>query len=226
MTQRSDGGPAFGHGNHEQGGHPGMSLRDWYAGQALSSIQLRCWDDLQQAGEKTAVAAWATLAYAVADAMLAARSPAPEASPQNISWRPMGTAPKGLPSEDAGCRSASEWFLGRVAPECADGRPPFIVIRRRGWPHEDSWECAGETYYVPRFFDAWAELNSTTPDPDRIEMEYELAFYAKVLQEAKSALTAMLTLYGMDEDPAEASGAVHKQARAAVAKIREAVGDE
>ena len=82
--QRDDGGSAFpstplGDDGKPGGAHRfGMSLRDWYAGQALSSIQLRCWDDLQQAGEKTAVAAWASLAFVVADAMLAARSPAPE----------------------------------------------------------------------------------------------------------------------------------------------------
>jgi len=32
-----NGGPAFAHGNPEQGGDPGMSLRDWFAGQALSN---------------------------------------------------------------------------------------------------------------------------------------------------------------------------------------------
>ena len=83
MTQRDTSGPAFPHVKPQPQNfvsyHPGMSLRDWYAGQALPSILLRCWDDLQQAGEKTAVAAWASLAYAVADAMLAARSPALEA---------------------------------------------------------------------------------------------------------------------------------------------------
>jgi hypothetical protein len=34
-TDGSDGGPAFAHGNTEQGGDVGMSLRDYYAGQAL-----------------------------------------------------------------------------------------------------------------------------------------------------------------------------------------------
>jgi hypothetical protein len=29
------GGPAFGHGNPNDGGAPGMSIRDWFAGQAL-----------------------------------------------------------------------------------------------------------------------------------------------------------------------------------------------
>jgi hypothetical protein len=31
----SDGGPAFAHGNPEQGGDAGMSLRDYFAGEAL-----------------------------------------------------------------------------------------------------------------------------------------------------------------------------------------------
>lgn len=35
-------------------------------------------------------------------------------------------------------------------------------------------------------------------------------------QELRSALHAMLTFYGMNEDPHEASGAVHRKARAAL----------
>ena len=38
MSEQHDGGPAFAHGNPEQGGDPGMSLRDWFAGQALLGI--------------------------------------------------------------------------------------------------------------------------------------------------------------------------------------------
>lgn len=34
------------------------------------------------------------------------------------------------------------------------------------------------------------------------------------------ALESMLTFYGMDEEPGEVSGVVHKQARAALAKAR------
>lgn len=33
MAEIEDGGPAFAHGNPEQGGDPGMSLRDWFASQ-------------------------------------------------------------------------------------------------------------------------------------------------------------------------------------------------
>ena len=80
MTQRDTSGPAFPHVRPQPQNfvsyHPGMSLRDWYAGQALSSIPLRSWDYLSAEDDK--VRAWATLAYAVADAMLAARSPAQE----------------------------------------------------------------------------------------------------------------------------------------------------
>lgn len=31
-----EGGPAFPHGDREHGGHPGMTLRDWFAGMALA----------------------------------------------------------------------------------------------------------------------------------------------------------------------------------------------
>lgn len=31
MDEQRDGGPAFGHGNPEQGGDPGMPLRDYFA---------------------------------------------------------------------------------------------------------------------------------------------------------------------------------------------------
>lgn len=74
-----DGGPAFGHGDHENGGAPGMSLRDWFAGQALAGLcsnpegpfqanSMSGWgltncDELQVSNQ----------AYAMADAMLKAR---------------------------------------------------------------------------------------------------------------------------------------------------------
>lgn len=80
-------------------------------------------------------------------------------------WQPISSAPKGCITEDAGCRGPSEWFLGRVSPEFRAGRPPFIVIRRKAWPQGHSWECAGEAWYVPRFFDAWRPL-PTTPEAE------------------------------------------------------------
>lgn len=65
-----DGGPAFAHGNREHGGDPGMSLRDWFAGQALTAL-----GDVQfpDAGRRAAPKV-AALAYEVADAMLKARA--------------------------------------------------------------------------------------------------------------------------------------------------------
>ena len=68
----NDGGPAFGSGDMTHGGYPGMSLRDWFAGQALGAIIankltrtsiLRSLDALDAASE----------AYVAADAMLEAR---------------------------------------------------------------------------------------------------------------------------------------------------------
>lgn len=78
-----DGEPAFPFEYEGDGGqtipHKGMSLRDWFAGQALSSIPNRSWDHLGK--DENIVAAWATLAYAVADAMLLARSPQDRETP-------------------------------------------------------------------------------------------------------------------------------------------------
>jgi hypothetical protein len=78
MTTKDDGGPAFPHGTPilladgtYRDGRVGMTLRDWFAGQALSgfvahpSIKL----DEEDVGVELARAA-----YAFADAMLAERS--------------------------------------------------------------------------------------------------------------------------------------------------------
>lgn len=62
------GGPAFAHGSPFQGGHPGMSLRDWFAGQALGMGF--DWCSLHETG---GYAEAATVAYEIADALLAAR---------------------------------------------------------------------------------------------------------------------------------------------------------
>jgi hypothetical protein len=51
----------------------GMSLRDYFAGQAIASIPIRNWDHLGK--DADIITAWARCAYAIADAMLLARSP-------------------------------------------------------------------------------------------------------------------------------------------------------
>jgi len=38
MSERNDGGPAFPRGDPTHGGDHGMSLRDWFAGQALAGL--------------------------------------------------------------------------------------------------------------------------------------------------------------------------------------------
>lgn len=80
MTERvKDGGPAFPHDNLELGdrhliAQPGMSLRDWFAGQAiagmLSNSNGLMVKDKRVQDEKS----YAFAAYAVADAMLKARN--------------------------------------------------------------------------------------------------------------------------------------------------------
>ena len=75
MTETTDGGPAFAHGNPTDGGSSGMSLRDWFASMAtvgmLASPHLR--------GDPTADHGdFANLAYRIADAMLRARATPPD----------------------------------------------------------------------------------------------------------------------------------------------------
>ena len=38
MSAKDNGGLAFAHGNPTHGGDPGMTLRQWYAGQALMGL--------------------------------------------------------------------------------------------------------------------------------------------------------------------------------------------
>lgn len=67
--------PAFPMGNPEQGGHDGMTLRDWFAGQALPELidammSGRIGNHPKVGGGPEGFAA---SAYEIADAMLAAR---------------------------------------------------------------------------------------------------------------------------------------------------------
>lgn len=70
--ERADGGPAFPHvGNSWV--EPGMTLRDWFAGQALTVAFREIRD--RHGGFNELAAKWAAEdAYLAADAMLAARS--------------------------------------------------------------------------------------------------------------------------------------------------------
>lgn len=79
-ARRPNGGPAFAHGNPEHGGDPGMSLRDWFAGQALAGIiaNSNTPDQMIGLGFTGSKELLANYAYAAADAMLAARNTAPE----------------------------------------------------------------------------------------------------------------------------------------------------
>lgn len=81
MVEKNDGGnafpstPAIGPNGNFSPPYPGMTLRDWFAGQALTIIAGRSWDHLEDGINKPTV--WASLAYSTADAMLAERSCGP-----------------------------------------------------------------------------------------------------------------------------------------------------
>lgn len=74
MTDKKDGGPAY-PGIGEQGGHQvhksGMSLRDYFAGQAL--VAHGGWLEKQPSNDPSVSWVVASRAYAIADAMIAER---------------------------------------------------------------------------------------------------------------------------------------------------------
>lgn len=79
MSAVNDGGPAFPseqgstpEGCWNQSYTPGMSLRDWFAGQALAGVLPVCKEDTLGRGQSKAQV-FAQRAYEIADAMLAAR---------------------------------------------------------------------------------------------------------------------------------------------------------
>lgn len=67
----NDGGPAFPIGTYED--RQGMSLRDWFAGQAIGSVVIQCAADLRFLEGMTAAEYFAKKAYEISDAMIAAR---------------------------------------------------------------------------------------------------------------------------------------------------------
>lgn len=74
-----DGGPAFPQQPIPAGDlviFQGMSLRDWFAGQAISAYMSWSLNEPPEPGDtrKTAAKRYATVAYEIADAMLSARS--------------------------------------------------------------------------------------------------------------------------------------------------------
>lgn len=76
MTDKYDGGPAFGHAAYsvqdDFTGHPGMSLRDWYAGMALQGMCAYCGTNMLggHLGTDTEIG---VKAFIIADAMIEAR---------------------------------------------------------------------------------------------------------------------------------------------------------
>ena len=79
MSDHTDSGPAFPRPISSDGvncpdyGDPGMSLRDWFAGQALTGL-LASVAGSPPSARQTQNAIWAREAYRLADAMLKERS--------------------------------------------------------------------------------------------------------------------------------------------------------
>ena len=75
----SDNPRAFPLPHFEQNGkvfyQDGMTLRDWFAGQALALLGGRSWDDT--CSDAGLIKIWAHSAYGIADAMLEARKAKP-----------------------------------------------------------------------------------------------------------------------------------------------------
>jgi hypothetical protein len=71
MSEDENGGPAFAYGNWEHGGDSGMTLRDYFAGQALAGFCNGVRGSAMEAAY--IVQCVAPHVYEVADAMLEAR---------------------------------------------------------------------------------------------------------------------------------------------------------
>lgn len=73
MSAKTNGGPAVPVIAENGLGHvsDGMTLRDWFAGQALGLIAGRSWDHIDHT---VLLQTWAQTAYGIADAMIAERS--------------------------------------------------------------------------------------------------------------------------------------------------------
>jgi hypothetical protein len=73
MSEKPDGGPAFpipsGYEHKANDGYCGMSLRDYFAGQALANSTLMDFDQWEVGNERDA----ARVAYIIADALIAER---------------------------------------------------------------------------------------------------------------------------------------------------------
>lgn len=90
MSEMKDGGPAFPRPISHDGNGPraecfpsqdGMSLRDWFAGQAIAGVLGYGSGDIAQDWETANWDNCARYAYELADAMLAARLPKTEDKP-------------------------------------------------------------------------------------------------------------------------------------------------
>ena len=135
MTDRHDGGPAFPPMHNPDTHASGMSLRDWFAGQALAGI-LR--DNHTGCANSDRQDQLSRLAYQMADAMLAAR-------------------------RNAACRAACEGIptkaleAGVVNDTLEALRVARAEIVSQEWGHFNEIAGPGDT------FDAWLSDNEALP---------------------------------------------------------------
>lgn len=73
-VDKSHGGRAFAHGDPVNGGDPGMTLRDYFAGQYAASIPIRSWEDKNGKTPPDLFELWAAACYAASDALMKERA--------------------------------------------------------------------------------------------------------------------------------------------------------
>ena len=82
-----------------------------------------------------------------------------------MQWRPIESAPEGLPGYECGSRDASEWFLALKSEKYGGPTDSKVYVVRRIYGQSYPFECSGESNYVADYFTHWMSL------PDAPSME-------------------------------------------------------
>lgn len=155
MSTTNNGGPAFPVASPDTGTNYGMSLRDYFAGQALAGI----WANHETTGTSDDLAA---LAYKSADAMLAAREqrtptvePAPVAKVEPKTWA-AGTFP---PVAEKQARRDANGLGTYSITERAVTRDWWNVL----WSDGRTAQYRVETIALDPLAEPWTEPAEVTP---------------------------------------------------------------